>query len=101
MGGWSKSSNSQSFSPQALASFSKVDKRKGIDLAPKTIPPEVFDKRAVEKGQVRFADVSYIEATPRYDRYQPAVRMRTSRSLLSTVSPTATFSSPTMPSQGA
>ncbi|MFZ4779079.1 MAG: site-specific DNA-methyltransferase, partial [Terrimicrobiaceae bacterium] len=42
-------------------------KQKGIDLAPKTIPPEVFDKRAVEKGQVRFHDVSYIEATPRYD----------------------------------
>ncbi len=42
-------------------------KQKGIDLAPKAIPPEVFDKRAVEKGQVRFHDVSYIEATPRYD----------------------------------
>lgn len=40
---------------------------KGIDLAPKTIPPEVFDKRAVEKGQVRFFDVAYIEATPRHD----------------------------------
>ena len=35
-------------------------KQKGIDLAPKTIPPEVFDKRAVEKGQVRFFDVAYI-----------------------------------------
>ncbi len=43
-------------------------KQKGIDLAPKSIPPEVFDKRAVEKGQVRFYDVSYIEATPRYDK---------------------------------
>jgi site-specific DNA-methyltransferase (adenine-specific)/adenine-specific DNA-methyltransferase len=43
-------------------------KRKGIDLALKTIPPEVFDKRAVDKGQVRFADVSYIEATPRFDK---------------------------------
>jgi site-specific DNA-methyltransferase (adenine-specific)/adenine-specific DNA-methyltransferase len=39
---------------------------KGLDLAPKTIPPEVFDKRAVEKGEVRFLDVSYIEATPRF-----------------------------------
>jgi site-specific DNA-methyltransferase (adenine-specific)/adenine-specific DNA-methyltransferase len=27
-------------------------KQKGIDIAPKTIPPEVFDKRAVEKGGV-------------------------------------------------
>jgi len=43
-------------------------KHKGIDLAPKTIPPEVFDKRAVEKGQVRFHDVAYVEATPRFDQ---------------------------------
>ncbi len=41
-------------------------KAKGLDLAPKTIPPEVFDKRAVDKGEVRFFDVSYIEATPRF-----------------------------------
>jgi len=31
-------------------------------------PPEVFDKRAVEKGQVRFFDVAYIEVTPRFDQ---------------------------------
>ncbi len=43
-------------------------KQKGIDLAPKTIPPEVFDRRAVEKGQVRFHDVAYIEITPRFDK---------------------------------
>src|ERR1700733_11393260 len=43
-------------------------KQKGIDLAPKTIPPEVFDKRAVERGQVRFHDVAYIEVTPRMDK---------------------------------
>ena len=46
-------------------------KSKGIDLAPKMIPPEVFDKRAVDKGQVRFADVSYIEAVPRFDDKDP------------------------------
>jgi hypothetical protein len=34
---------------------------KGIDLAMKYIPREVFDKRAVEKNQVVFHDVSYIE----------------------------------------
>jgi hypothetical protein len=39
---------------------------KGIDLAPKYIPVEVFDKRAVDKGQVVFHDVSFVEATPRY-----------------------------------
>jgi len=43
-------------------------KGKGIDLAPKYIPAEVFDKRAVDKGQVVFHDVSFVEATPRYDR---------------------------------
>jgi site-specific DNA-methyltransferase (adenine-specific)/adenine-specific DNA-methyltransferase len=43
-------------------------KQKGIDLAPKTIPPEVFDRRAVEKGHVRFHDVAFIEVTPRFGR---------------------------------
>ena len=43
-------------------------KNKGIDLAPKYIPAEVFDKRAVDKGQVVFHDVSFVEATPRYDK---------------------------------
>jgi hypothetical protein len=41
---------------------------KGIDLTPKYIPAEVFDKRAVEKGQVVFHDISFVEATPRYDK---------------------------------
>ena len=36
-------------------------KDKGIDLALKYIPREVFDKRAVEKNQVVFHDVAYIE----------------------------------------
>ena len=39
-------------------------KNKGIDIAPKYIPPEVFDKRAVDKNQVVFHDVSYIEIKP-------------------------------------
>lgn len=41
---------------------------KGIDLAPKYIPAEVFDKRAVDKGQVVFHDISFVEATPRYEK---------------------------------
>ena len=36
-------------------------KNKGIDLAPKYIPAEVFDKRAVEQEQVVFHDVAFIE----------------------------------------
>ncbi len=34
---------------------------KGIDIAPKYIPAEVFDKRAVERNQVVFHDVAFIE----------------------------------------
>jgi DNA methylase len=41
---------------------------KGIDLAPKYIPAEVFDKRAVDKGEVIFHDISFIEVTPRYEK---------------------------------
>ena len=39
-------------------------KAKGIDLSVKHIPREVFDKRAVDKGQVVFHDVSFIEVKP-------------------------------------
>jgi hypothetical protein len=39
-------------------------KSKGIDLSPKYIPTEVFDKRAVEKDQVFFYDVAYIAVKP-------------------------------------
>jgi site-specific DNA-methyltransferase (adenine-specific)/adenine-specific DNA-methyltransferase len=41
---------------------------KGIELSPKYIPAEVFDKRAVDKGQVLFHDISFVEASPRYDK---------------------------------
>ena len=37
-------------------------KQLGINLAIKYIPQDVFDKHAVEKNQVKFYDVSYIEA---------------------------------------
>lgn len=37
-------------------------RRCGVDIQFKTIPNEVFDKRAVERGQVRFFDVAFIEA---------------------------------------
>ncbi len=50
-------------------------KEKGIDLAMKYIPPEVFDKRAVDKDEVVFHDVSYIEVTPRYKGKKVAVEL--------------------------
>src|ERR1019366_3181457 len=57
--------------PQMFPAVLDEAKQKGIDLAPKTIPPEVFDKRAVERGQVRFQDVAYIEVTPKFDKRNP------------------------------
>ena len=37
---------------------------KGIDIAPKCIPADVFDRRAVERNQVVFHDVAYIDVKP-------------------------------------
>jgi adenine-specific DNA-methyltransferase len=37
---------------------------KGVNLALRYIPKDVFDRRAVEKGQVVFYDVAYVEAQP-------------------------------------
>jgi len=48
---------------------------KGIDIAPKYIPAEVFDKRAVEKNQVVFHDVSFIEVTPHIKKNSVAVEL--------------------------
>jgi hypothetical protein len=50
-------------------------KAKGIDLAMKYIPREVFDKRAVERDEVVFHNVSYIEVTPRYKGKKMAVEL--------------------------
>jgi DNA modification methylase len=37
-------------------------KEKGVSITLKYIPKDVFDKRAVEKGQVKFFDVAYLNA---------------------------------------
>jgi hypothetical protein len=48
---------------------------KGIDIAPKYIPADVFDKRAVNKHQVVFHDVAYIEATPLINGYSVSIQL--------------------------
>ena len=50
-------------------------KSKGVDLALKYIPREVFDKRAIEKNQVVFHDVSYIEVKPIVKKKTVAVEL--------------------------
>lgn len=39
-------------------------KEQGMDIVFKIIPRDVFDKRAVEKGQIKFYDVAFIEIQP-------------------------------------
>jgi DNA modification methylase len=48
-------------------------KDKGLDISPKYIPAEVFDKRAVEKDQVVFHDVAYIEVRPHFKNNSIAI----------------------------
>ena len=50
-------------------------KSKGIDLAMKYIPRDVFDKRAIEKSQVAFHDVSYIEVKAHFKKGAIAVEL--------------------------
>ncbi len=50
-------------------------KNKGIDLAMKYIPRDVFDKRAIEKNQVVFHDVSFIEVKPHIKKNSIAVEL--------------------------
>jgi len=48
---------------------------KGIDITPKYIPVDVFDKRAVEKNQVVFHDVAFIEVKPHVTKNSVAVEL--------------------------
>jgi DNA modification methylase len=50
-------------------------KSKGIDIALKIIPRDVFDKRAVAKDQIVFHDVSYIEIKPLVKKDSVAVEL--------------------------
>lgn len=50
-------------------------KSKGVDLKMKYIPREVFDKRAIEKDQVKFYDVSYIELKPHFKKGAFAIEL--------------------------
>lgn len=50
-------------------------KSKGIDLALKYIPRDVFDKRAIEKNQIVFHDVSFIEVKPIVKKNNVAIQL--------------------------
>jgi adenine-specific DNA-methyltransferase len=48
----------------------------GINLSLKYIPKDVFDKRAVERGQVQFYDVAYVEVLPKVDKLKATVTLK-------------------------
>ncbi|MDR2436850.1 MAG: site-specific DNA-methyltransferase, partial [Endomicrobium sp.] len=52
-----------------------IEEAEGINIAPKYIPSDVFDKRAVEKDQVSFHDVAYIEARPHFKNNSIAIEL--------------------------
>src|SRR6266852_5808156 len=49
---------------------------KGVNLALRYIPKDVFDRRAVEKGQVVFYDVAYVEARTTVKGRAVAVKLK-------------------------
>lgn len=51
-------------------------KHKGISLSLKYIPKDVFDKRAVERGQVQFYDVAYVEVLPKIEKLSLSVTLK-------------------------
>ena len=50
-------------------------KAKGVDLAFKGIPREVFDKRAIEKNEVVFYDLSFVEVKPLVKKNSVAIEL--------------------------
>jgi len=48
---------------------------RGVDLVLKHIPKEVFDKRAVDRGEARFHDVAYIEVKAHFNGLLLAVEL--------------------------
>ncbi|MFN6169418.1 MAG: DNA methyltransferase, partial [Burkholderiales bacterium] len=60
-------------------------KSKGIDLSPKYIPAEVFDKRAVDRGQVVFHDISFVEAAVRHAKAEGGKKLSAKEKLTITI----------------
>jgi len=48
----------------------------GVNLKLKNIPREVFDRRAVEKGQVKFYDVAYLEIEPIVKKCKVQIKLK-------------------------
>jgi adenine-specific DNA-methyltransferase len=51
-------------------------KELGVNLKLKNIPREAFDKRAVERGQVKFYDVAYLDIKPIIDSKKVKIELK-------------------------
>ena len=49
---------------------------KGVNLALRYIPKDVFDRRAVEKGQIVFYDVAFVEVQPAVQGRKVTVKLK-------------------------
>ena len=56
-------------------SIQEEAKAKGLRLSYKQIPMDVFDKRAVSKGEIIFHDVAYIEFKPHFNGRKLSVEL--------------------------
>jgi hypothetical protein len=48
---------------------------KGVDVRLRYIPKEVFDRRAVDKGQLKFYDVAYLQAKPKVNKKEVTIEL--------------------------
>jgi len=51
-------------------------RQKGVTLSLKYIPKDVFDRRAIERNQVKFYDVAYVEIMPKIEGKTIRVRLK-------------------------
>jgi len=51
-------------------------REQGVEMQLKYIPKGVFDKRAVEKGQVKFYEVSYLRAEPKINGKEVRIELK-------------------------
>ena len=57
-------------------SIQEEAKEKGIKLAYKQIPNEIFNEKAVKGGQVKFFDVAYIELKPNIKNKKISIELK-------------------------
>lgn len=50
-------------------------KKEGVSIEPKRVPQDIFDKRAIENGDLKFYDISYIDVKINYKKNEFSVEL--------------------------